>query len=130
MNYGLLAVFASGLAVGRYWFIGLYNLSPESTAVAAMLVLTHCAAMIIWPLGFLTPNALRAAGDARFTMIVSISCMWLFRVALAYLFVVGMGLDIQFVWVAMYIDWVFRVAAYTLRLRSFTARIRRFSRGL
>lgn len=130
MNYGLLAVIATTLAVGRYWFIGLYSLSPESTAVAAMLVLTHCAAMVIWPLGFLTPHALRAAGDARFTMTVSISCMWLFRVALAYLFVVGMGLDIQFVWVAMYIDWVFRVLAYALRLRTFPARIRKYAGAL
>lgn len=130
MNYALLAVIASVLGIWRYTWIGLYNLSEASAAVAAMLVLTHCAAMVIWPPAFLSPYALRAAGDAKFTMYLSISCMWFFRVALAYLFVRGMGLSVQFVWVAMYIDWVFRVIAYVFRLRGFADRIRALAKVL
>lgn len=124
LDYAFLAVLATGLALGRYRFIGLYSLSDEAVQIAAGLVLSHSIAMILWPPAFVTPHALRAANDARFTMILSIGCVWIFRVALAYLFVQGLGLSIQYVWYAMYIDWVVRVIAYELRLRRFTDRIR------
>lgn len=127
INYGFLAVLATGLLLGRYPFIGIYNLSPESTEIAAGLVLSHCLAMSIWPLAFTTPHALRAANDAKFTMIVSILCMWIFRVALAYFFVRTLGRSIQYVWYAMYIDWIFRVFIYMHRLRSFTSRLKAYT---
>ncbi|MBQ0001262.1 MAG: MATE family efflux transporter [Clostridiales bacterium] len=124
LNYAFLAVLATGLALGRYYWIGFYNLSPDAVYMASGLVLSHSIMMIIWPLGFLIPHAFRAANDVRFTMIVSITCMWLFRVALAYVFVKLFNLSIFYVWYAMYIDWVFRVIAYLWRLRGFTERIR------
>lgn len=128
MNYAFLALICTVMVLLRYRWIGIYNLSSEASAIAAGLVLSHCIAMIIWPPAFLVPNSMRAANDARFTMVVSIACMWIFRVALAWLFVKGFGRDIQYVWYAMYIDWVFRVIAYGWRMRSFTERIRNFCR--
>ena len=35
--------------------------------------------LFFWPSSFTLPNILRAAGDARFTMAVSILSMWVFR---------------------------------------------------
>lgn len=124
LDYAFLAFLATGLLLGRYQWIGIYNLSPEAAEIAAGLVLSHSLAMVLWPPAFVSPYALRAANDAKFTMIVSIGCVWIFRVALAYFFVRGMGLSIQFVWYAMYIDWVFRVIIYNHRLKNFTERIR------
>lgn len=129
INYGFLAVLGAVLGVGRYVWIGFYNLSPEATAAAAGLVLSHSIAMIIWPLGFLIPYTMRASNDVKFTMVLSISCMWVFRVALAYFFVLVCGFDIQFVWYAMYIDWVFRAGAYLLRLRGLVPRIQKLYAG-
>ena len=43
-------------------------------------------------MSFVLPNALRAAGDARFTMIVSMFSMWVFRVGFSYLLVPYIGL--------------------------------------
>lgn len=124
LDYAFLAVLSTAMILLRYRLIGIYNLSPEAAEIASGLVLSHSLAMILWPLAFVTPYGLRAANDARFTMVLSIFCVWAFRVALAYLFVRGFGLSIQFVWYAMYIDWVFRVIAYELRLRKFTDRIK------
>ena len=36
-------------------------------------------AVFIWPLSFTLPNALRAAGDVKYTMITGILSMWMFR---------------------------------------------------
>lgn len=124
LDYAFLAILSTAMILLRYRLIGIYNLSPEAAQIASGLVLSHSLAMILWPLAFVTPYGLRAANDARFTMVLSIFCVWTFRVALAYLFVRGFGLSIQFVWYAMYIDWVFRVIAYELRLRKFTDRIK------
>lgn len=125
INYAFLAVIASVLGFGHSFWIGIYHLSGESAAMAAGLVISHCIAMIIWPLAFLTPYTFRASNDAKFTMIVSIGCMWVFRVALAYVFVKGMHLSILYVWIAMYIDWVFRVIIYMWRMRGLVDRIKK-----
>lgn len=129
LDYIFLAILSTGMYLGRYELIGLYSLSPEAVEIASKLVLGHCLAMIIWPISFVTPYALRAANEARFTMVISISCVWTFRVALAYYFVQGCGLSIQYVWIAMYIDWVFRFFIYLFRLRGFEERIKRLKLG-
>lgn len=64
-------------------------------------------------MSFVLPNALRAAGDARFTMIVSMFSMWVFRVGFSYLLVPYIGL--LGVWIAMFIDWVLRAAVFLFR---------------
>lgn len=127
LDYAFLAVLSTGMILGRYWLIGMYNLSPDAVEIAAGLVLSHSLAMILWPIAFVTPYALRAANEAKFTMVFSIFCIWTFRVALAYLFVRGFGLSIQFVWYAMYIDWIFRFVVYLFRLRNLDGRIRRLN---
>lgn len=127
LDYAFLAVLSTAMLLFRYRLIGLYNLSPEAVEIAAGLVLSHSLAMVIWPISFVTPYALRAANEARFTMVISIFCVWVFRVALAYLFVRGFGLSIQFVWYAMYIDWIFRFFIYLIRLKGFPDRIRRLT---
>ena len=125
LNYGLLAVIASVLAFGRYFWIHFYNLADASADIAAGLVLAHSIAMIIWPVAFLIPHALRAANDAAFTMVIAVVSMWVFRVAFAYLFVKGMHLSIYYVWYAMFIDWMFRTIVFLWRFSGFDRRIRK-----
>ena len=72
--------------------------------------------MVFWPSSFALPNALRAAGDVKFTMVVAILSMWLFRIALSYYLAVPWGL--MGVWIAMVIDWICRVTCFVLRFRS------------
>ena len=67
--------------------VGIYNLSPEASVISRQMITAHSFAMIIWPLAFTIPHALRASLDAKFTMCVSVFSMWMFRIAFAYLFV-------------------------------------------
>ena len=75
-------------------------------------------AALIWPASFTIPNALRAAGDARFTMLVSVVSMWAFRIGASYLLVFGFEMGLLGVWVAMFIDWVARSILFVARYRS------------
>ena len=66
--------------------VSLFNLSPEAQAMALdIMVWFNIVSLFVWPSSFTLPNILRAAGDARFTMTVSIVSMWAFRVGFCYL---------------------------------------------
>ncbi len=96
----------------------IFQLTPEAADMAAE-VLRWCAVfdLIIWPLAFTLPNALRAAGDAVFTMAVSLASMFLFRIGFSYLLSCSWGLDLGLlgVWIAMIIDWWVRALIFIFR---------------
>ncbi len=123
INYAMLAVLTVVLGAGRGVWVNIYNLSGEASAIAARMTLDHCFAMLVWPFAFLLPNALRAANDAKFTMIIAILSMWIFRVGCAYLFIKGFHHGVEYVWYAMFIDWIFRMIVFLWRFRGFSKRV-------
>ena len=109
---GLLFFFIPNLAP-------LFNLSPEAVSASVeVLRLYAVMATFFWALSFTLPNALRAAGDSRFTMMVSIIAMWAVRVGLSYFFVYNMGMKLTGVWLAMCLDWIVRATAFVWRYLS------------
>lgn len=97
----------------------IYNLSLETINVAYKLVVLHAVCGIIfWPASFTLPNALRAANDVKFTMLTSISSMWLWRISFSYILGRYMELGVFGVWIAMTLDWVFRGVCFVLRFIS------------
>lgn len=105
----LLLIFAHPLTA-------CFSLSAEAAGIAVKLMISFAlCAIVIWPLSFTLPNVLRAAGDARYTMLVSVFSMWVFRVASSYFFAKTLGLGVLGVWIGMYIDWAFRSLLFGLR---------------
>ena len=99
--------------------VGIYALSGETMELAIQLVTIHAGcAIFFWPLSFVLPNALRAANDVKFTMIVSIASMACWRVGFSYIIGVRMGMGAIGVWIAMVVDWVCRVTCFVTRFRS------------
>lgn len=97
----------------------LYNLSTETLDLAAILILIHCGcAILLWPLSFTLPNAMRAAGDVKYTMIISILSMWIFRILFSYLLGIYLNWGAIGVWAAMVLDWIFRVIFLSARYQS------------
>ena len=96
--------------------VSLFNLSPEAQAMALdIMVWFNIVSLFVWPSSFTLPNILRAAGDARFTMAVSILSMWVFRVGFCYLWVLKMGGGLLSIWMGMYLDWAFRSICFMVR---------------
>ena len=94
----------------------LFNLSPEAYAMALeVMVWFNIISLFIWPSSFTMPNILRAAGDARFTMTVSIISMWAFRVGFCYLCVLAFHGGLLAIWMGMYLDWAFRSLCFFVR---------------
>jgi len=70
---------------------------------------------LVWPVAFSLPNSFRAASDVRYTMVISISSMWLFRVGCGYLLANFFGMGVWGIWIGMGVDWVFRAAMFAIR---------------
>lgn len=94
----------------------LYDLSDQTAKIASQLMAYHCIlAVLIWPLSFTLPSALRATNDVKFTMWVSMLSMWIWRIALSYILAIVVGLGVLGIWIAMTIDWLFRSIFFVAR---------------
>ena len=109
----------SGLTfVFREFLAGLFNLSPEALGTAKIFLSIHCVSMAIgWTFSFAIPNALRAAGDAKYVMIVATVSMWVVRVSAAYFLAFTLKIGPAAVWIAMGLDFISRGVCYVLRWR-------------
>jgi len=83
-----------------------------------IIILTYSITQIfLWPGSFLIPAALRAGGDSKYTSVLSMLSMWLFRVVLGYILGVVLPFGIIGVWVAMYSEWGVRSIIFMTRFR-------------
>lgn len=112
----LIGIFGLGTIILSESLVGLYGLSQEVSVTAVKIIKWHSStAILFWSAAFTLPNALRAAGDAKFTMAISITSMWLCRIVLAYVFVRVFNTGVFGIWVAMTVDWVFRLLFFVWR---------------
>ncbi|MDX9939584.1 MAG: MATE family efflux transporter [Sphaerochaetaceae bacterium] len=114
--YGTLAILATVLFMLTEQLVGMFNLSATSATLAvSVLKILFVMNALMWPLAFTLPQVLRAAGDVRFTMTVSIVSMWTFRVGLSYILGSWLGMGLHGIWFAMYIDWICRSSCFVIR---------------
>ena len=109
---GLMFLFAPQI-------VGWFSLSDEAAQSAiAVLRAFYFAAILIWPLSFTMPHPLRASGDVKLTMTVSIISMWTCRIAVSYVLVFYCNMGLLGVWMGMFIDWYARGICYLIRYLS------------
>lgn len=114
--YLAMACIAILIYLFSHQIIAIFNLSEEATSIAVLLLHTAMIfSAIFWPTAFALPNFLRAAGDVKYVMLVSMFSMWAFRVGFSYVLAVNMGLGAIGVWYGMYIDWVCRSICFLWR---------------
>lgn len=100
------------------WIVNIYHLPVETANLARLLICIHNGfAMLLWPISFTLANALRAGGDVRFTMVISVTSMIVFRIAFSVVIGVWLGLGAIGVWIAMVMDWVFRASCFVTRFK-------------
>lgn len=98
------------------FLLGMYGVSEEANDYATKILLWHGAmAVVVWPMSFSLPNALRAANDVAYCMVLSILSMWIVRIAGSYVLGSAFELGVFGVWVAMTIDWGVRAVGFLWR---------------
>lgn len=121
LKWSYASMFAMNAAIiaAMPLIIKIYALSVETGALAAKLILLHSIfSILIWPLSFTLPNALRAVSDVTYTMVIGVGSMWIFRICLAVLLGMYFDLGVLSVWIAMIVDWVVRSLCFVCRYRS------------
>lgn len=114
--YICMFLFASATLLSLPLALQLYNVSAEAAGYARQVVWMHgVMGMLIWPLSFTLPQALRAAGDTRFTMVVSTVSMWTMRVGFGILLGRYLGFGVVGIWMAMFVDWILRILFFVPR---------------
>ena len=117
LTYQITLVINIAILLSLPLLLRLFSLSEEVYRYSYILVLIHNGiAIFLWPTAFTMPNALRAAGDVRFCMVVSVFSMVAFRIIFSVILGTWFGLGIIGVWIAMVIDWIFRASVFTIRL--------------
>lgn len=107
------------VAASLPYTLGFYHISAETQELVVFLVVLHnVAATILQPFCFNLPNAIRAAGDVRYTMQAGIGSMLLFRLGVGYVAGIMLNYQIIGVWFAMIADWFIRAILFVYRWRS------------
>lgn len=95
------------------------GMEPEAAKLCfEMMSLITIVKPIFWVGSFGIPYGLRAAGDVKFPMIVSVCSMWGCRVALCTFLVRVCHLGLIAVWLGMFADWIIRAVIFVLRFLS------------
>ena len=117
--YALLIVVNLLILAALPLIMRVYGVSPEAERLAIRVTVLHgVSSMVLWTPSFLIPSFLRAAGDARFTMVVSMCSMWLCRVLFAYILGKYLNWGVEGVWFAHAIlDWSVRSLIFYRRYR-------------
>ena len=119
ITYIITIAVNSVILISLPWLLRLFALSTKAYKYAYILVMIHdCIAMFMWPTPFTLPNAMRAAGDVKYCMFISIFSMVVFRILLSIVFCIWTGWGAIGVWLAMIVDWTFRVIFFVWRFVS------------
>lgn len=95
------------------------GMEPESAKLCIFMV--TCITIVkplIWDMAFIPAYGLRAAGDVKFSMTVSVLTMWLCRVTLATVLARVFHMGPMAVWIGMFTDWGIRNIIFTIRFHS------------
>ena len=118
-TYGIMAAVNLTIIALLPLIMRVYNVSPEAEKLAVTVTLIHgISSIFIWVPAFMVPGFLRAAGDAKYTMTVAVFSMAVFRIGFGVFLATTMGMGVIGVWIAMQIDWVFRIICFLIRWHS------------
>ena len=116
-TWGEAVIIASCAAV--YMISGpvvkLAGMEPDAAELCLkMVLLITVVKPVFWAMSFIPAYGFRAAGDVKYTMIVSSLTMWLCRVAGSIFMIRVMHLGILAVWIGMFMDWGVRGIIYRI----------------
>lgn len=100
-------------------FLHLYALEPKTKQLVIWLVLIHNVFnAVAYPFSGALSSGLRAAGDVKFTMYVSVFSTLAVRLVLSYVFGITLQMGVIGIALAMVSDWVVRAVIFYLRQKS------------
>lgn len=101
------------------FFMKFYAIEPETKQLVVLLVLIHnLFNAIAYPFSGALSNGLRAAGDIKFTMYVSVLSTIAVRLALSWVLGIVLQMGVVGIAAAMVCDWVIRAVIFLWRQKA------------
>ncbi len=114
--YGTHLVTCAVVMIVLPFILEIYGLSDTANELTTKILWWHAAfTILIWPLAYSLPVVFRAAGDAKYPMMIGMLTMFLCRIALAYVFSIYFDMGMFGTWVAMFMDWIVKAIIFTYR---------------
>ena len=99
--------------------VSAFKFDAETSSLAVSCFAIYAGATpFLYPTSYTYVYALRGTGDTKFTMLASISTMFLFRLGFAYLLCYVFKLGLLAIWFAMISDWLIRSIIFVIRFRN------------
>ncbi len=98
------------------WLGGMEKASADMCVY--MITWITIVKSIVWVAGFVPAYGMRAAGDVKYSMTLSMISMWVFRVSLCIFLIRVMGFGPMAVWIGMFTDWTVRGIGFLHRFHS------------
>ncbi len=96
----------------------LYSPTAEATPIIwQALLITALPMPLLWCDAYVTPAALRACGDAKYTTVVSLLAMWICHVGAGYVLAIPLGLGVPGVWLGTALEWAVRALVLPARIK-------------
>lgn len=119
ITYLCMLVTIAAIWLGLPFILHAYHLSATATIEATKILHLHgICSLILWPIAFVLPCTFRAAGDVKFSMVVSVTSMWICRIVFSYVIGKYMHMGVYGVWIAMILDWCVRTVFFVWRYKS------------
>lgn len=100
-------------------FLKFYALEPETKKLVICLVLIHNIFNgIAFPFSGALGNGLRAAGDVKYTMVISVVTTLFVRLLLSYVFGIVCSMGVIGIAIAMVADWLIRAVIFIWRQKT------------
>lgn len=94
----------------------LAGMERESAALClTMVTAITIVKPLVWTLSFISAYGMRAAGDVKFSMLVSTASMWICRVSLCIFLAKVFHMGPMAVWIGMFADWTVRGIIFSVR---------------
>lgn len=96
----------------------MYNPSADATTIIyTCLMIATIGKPLIWSDSYVTPMALRAAGDVMFSTWVSVASLFIGRIAIGYVLTIVLGMGVPGVWLGMMVEWILRAVLLRIRVK-------------
>ena len=118
LTVGISLAWNGLIALLTPWIAGAYAVSEETRQYVLYLVLIHnLGNSILFPFADPLGKGLRAAGDVKYTVVVSLFTTIGVRLLLSLLFGIVLQMGVIGIAVAMFMDWLVRAILFWIRFR-------------
>ena len=119
ISMAVLCIFSLAAFPFTERIISIFHPTPSATEILRnLLYVAYIAVPLFHSYSFIAQDTLRAAGDVKFTMLVSMLGTICLRVVLAYFLGVVLHLGLMGIMIGMFTDWAVKGIVFQIRLSS------------